>query len=64
MDEIIGIFMILVGFTVAAGIYLIPTYIAFRKNHPNAVAIAALNILLGWRFIGCVAALNGALSKE
>ena len=54
----------LVGLTVVAGIYFIPTYIAFRKNHPNAVAIAALNTLLGWMFVGWVGALIWALSKE
>lgn len=64
MENIIIILMGIVGLTIVAGIYCIPTYIAFRKNHPNAVAIAALNILLGWMFVGWVGALIWALSKE
>ena len=38
-------------------VYLIPSVVAFSRGHPNAVAICAVNILLGWFFIGWVVAL-------
>lgn len=44
-------------------LYLIPTFIAHRRRHPNAASITALNILLGWAFVGWVAALVWALTE-
>jgi hypothetical protein len=41
--------------------YIIPTGVAANRKHPNFGAICALNILLGWTFIGWVAALVWAL---
>ena len=37
--------------------YLIPTIIAIFRGHPNMAAIMAVNFLLGWTFLGWVAAL-------
>jgi len=37
--------------------YLIPSIIGFSRKHQNAAAIFALNLLLGWTFLGWVAAL-------
>jgi hypothetical protein len=37
--------------------YFIPTAIAVMRGHPNGAAIFILNLLLGWTFIGWVAAL-------
>ena len=39
------------------GAYMIPTVIAGVRNHHQTVPIALLNVLLGWTFIGWVAAL-------
>lgn len=38
------------------GVYLMPSITAAARKHRNGGAICALNILLGWTFIGwCVA---------
>lgn len=37
--------------------YFLPTLIAAVRNHHNANAIMLLNLLLGWTFLGWVAAL-------
>lgn len=38
-------------------LYLLPTVICVCRGHHNSMAIVVLNILLGWTFIGWVAAL-------
>lgn len=50
-------FIVLVGF-----IYFIPSIIGMQKK--NAGAIFALNLFLGWTFIGWVIALVWALCKD
>jgi hypothetical protein len=42
--------------------YLLPSMIASARNHHNASAIWALNLLLGWTFLGWVAALVWSLT--
>ena len=42
--------------------YFIPTIVGWRKK--NAGGIIALNLFLGWTFLGWVAALIWALSPE
>jgi hypothetical protein len=44
--------------------YFVPLLIAIRRKHPQVVAIAALNVFLGWSFVGWVAALIWALVSE
>jgi hypothetical protein len=46
-------------------VYFVPSLVAFRHKHRhhNAVAILALNPLLGWTLLGWVAALVWALTK-
>jgi len=44
-------------------IYMAPWFIARRRAHPNATAIGALALLLGWTGIGWVAALVWALTE-
>jgi len=44
------------------GIYLLPTLIAYKREHHNRHAIAALNILLGWVLLGWVGALVWSLT--
>jgi len=41
---------------VAITIYFTPLFVAVRRNHPNTPAIVAVNLLLGWTFIGWVIA--------
>lgn len=43
-------------------LYLIPAFVAGLRGHHNAGAIAALNILLGWTFLGWVGALVWSLT--
>lgn len=50
----------------AAGIflvYLFPYIIATTRKHHNENAIFALNLLLGWTFLGWVGALVWALTE-
>lgn len=42
--------------------YFLPTFIAYRRGHPNGTGIFLLNIFLGWTFIGWLAALIWAVS--
>jgi Superinfection immunity protein len=39
----------------AALIYMLPTLIAFGREHPRRQDIAVINILLGWTLIGWLA---------
>lgn len=43
-------------------LYLLPGIIALLRQHHNAAAIVALDLFLGWTFIGWVAALVWALT--
>lgn len=54
-----GLLVIIVGV-----IYFLPTIIAFNRAKRNKVAIFALNLLLGWTFIGWVIALVWALTVD
>lgn len=45
--------MVIVGII----IYLIPTFVAYKRKHTYKVAIILLNIFLGWTFIGWVGTL-------
>jgi len=44
--------------------YFAPSIIAKRHHHKNLNALVALNIFLGWTFIGWVVALVWALMKQ
>jgi len=35
-------------------IYMLPTFIAFGREHPRRQDIAVVNILLGWTLIGWI----------
>ena len=47
---------------IAIVIYFVPFLLAY--NHKNVTAIFALNLFLGWTFIGWVAALVWALTNN
>ena len=49
---------------IALLLYFIPTVIAYNKHKKNAGAICALNVFLGWTFIGWVASLVWALTND
>ena len=44
--------------------YLLPTIVAAARSKDNLLAIAALNILLGWTLLGWVVSLVWALTKD
>ncbi len=50
------------GIVLALALYLLPAIVALCRRHHNFAAIAALNILLGWTFLGWVAALIWSLT--
>lgn len=60
MDVVILLFFI--GLVIFA--YLLPSFVALHRKHVNTTAICVLNILVGWSFIGWVAALVWALVKS
>lgn len=45
-------------------IYFVPAFIAFRRGHRNRGAILALNLFLGWTFLGWVAAIVWSLTDN
>ena len=50
-------------FIVAPFLYLLPTFEALLRQHPNLASIALINVLLGWSLIGWVVAEVWALKK-
>jgi hypothetical protein len=54
----------LVGLVFVLAVYLVPTFVAFERRKRNAGAICALNLLLGWTFVGWVVALVWALTLD
>ena len=38
-------------------VYLLPTFIAYRRHPPDPASVAVINVFLGWTFFGWVAAL-------
>ncbi len=45
-------------------IYFIPSLVAYSRKKRNASAIFALNLFLGWSFLGWVISLVWALTKD
>ena len=60
--EVLGLLVLVFLTGVSLVIYFVPTMVAFARSHPQFVAIAALNFLAGWTFIGWVAAFVWALT--
>lgn len=53
----------LIIFILILFVYLIPAFVAKRRDHINKKAILILNIFLGWTFIGYVVALIWAFTN-
>lgn len=53
----------LIGFLVLIAIYFVPTIIAVSRKHSSKGGIIALNILLGWTFLGWVISFVWSLAK-
>ena len=63
LDVLLGGSGIIVLSGICLAIYLIPTIVAFARKVPSSVAIAVLNIFLGWSIIGYIVALVWSLKK-
>ena len=44
--------------------YFVPAVVALMRSHNNTLAITALNLLLGWTFLGWVVALVWSLTAN
>ena len=59
-----GVFVVIIFILVAGLLYFLPTIIATRRNHKNMVSLFLFNLLLGWTFLGWVAALIWSFSAQ
>jgi hypothetical protein len=59
-SPIAGFLFLIVGFV----IYFLPTFVASNRKHVNGTSIFLVNLLLGWTFLGWVAALVWASSAN
>lgn len=57
LGGILGAIALFIGLLLLIGLYFVPTIIAGVRRHHNTLAIFALNLLLGWTFLGWVGAL-------
>ncbi len=55
---------VFVAFALSFALYVLPTIIAFKRQHRNKTAITLINILLGWSVIGWIAALLWAFTND
>jgi T4 superinfection immunity protein len=64
MNDGVGVSLIflLIFLLIMIALYFLPTFLGRQKR--NANAIFALNLLLGWTFVGWVFALVWALAHE
>lgn len=59
-----AVFTVLVTVAGLVFVYLLPSIVAFGRHKHNAVAITALNVLLGWTLLGWVAAFVWSLTTD
>ena len=57
-------FTAMIFLILALALYLLPTIAAANNHHRSLGAVFALNLLLGWTFLGCVIALVWALTYQ
>lgn len=53
-----------IWFLLLVAIYMAPTLIAANRKHTNLVSIFAINLWLGWTFVGWVVALAWSASAD
>ena len=54
---IIGIILVILVILLGLVLYLLPTIIAYKREHVNKGIILLINFLLGWTFLGWVGCL-------
>ena len=59
-----GLLAAFLAFTVFICLYLLPTFIAYRKDKNDKLAILLINIFLGSTLVGWVIALIWALTED
>jgi hypothetical protein len=60
-DDIALLISLSIGFLIAGIIYIIPSIVAFRRNHPNRWIILVINLAFGGTIIGWGIALVWAM---
>jgi hypothetical protein len=60
-DDIALLISLSIGFFIAGIIYIIPSIVAFRRNHPNRWVILVINLAFGGTIIGWGIALVWAM---
>ena len=58
--DIIGLLL----WALMLGVYLLPTIVAWVRDHRKLYAIAAMNVMLGWTILGWIGALIWALTAK
>ncbi|WP_043462141.1 superinfection immunity protein [Azohydromonas australica] len=59
----LGEFIAASFFIFGPALYMLPTYEAWKKQHPNLGAISLVNIFLGWSVLGWVVAVAWAFKR-
>ncbi|WP_232109216.1 superinfection immunity protein [Pseudomonas poae] len=59
-----GEFVVFSGIVFIPALYMLPTFEAWLRKHPNLTSIALLNLFLGWTLLGWVAAIVWAFKKQ
>lgn len=59
-----SLLLVLIIISISLVVYFVPTIIAVRRQHKNAMAIVVLNIFLGWTFIGWVVTLVWSCTSQ
>ena len=60
----LGFFTLAIIITVSTAVYLLPTFIALKREHSNRTSIILTNVLLGWTVVGWVVSLIWAFSDN
>ncbi len=61
---LLAVFFLISWLFISLIVYFIPLIIAHIRRHKNLIAIAILNIVLGWTFFGWLAALLWAFNSD
>lgn len=61
IEFIMGLIFSGLGIVAVLAVYFVPSIIAFCREHPQFAGVFALNLLLGWTFLGWVAAIVWAV---
>lgn len=58
-----GVFISFTAIVSVPALYMLPTFEAWLKKHPNLVSIALVNFFLGWSLVGWVVAVVWAFKR-